>query len=535
MTNIYFGEGLKLLLTGLDISNNRLSKAINVDSSLVNRWIHGTRIPPYNTNYVENISDYLSNNVHNTIQEQQINSIYSKFFNDDEIPLCTKEKIKKILFEAQGHSIELNKKKQKEIKRKSLSKDQIAKAYIHDAFSKVKLNNTPFTELSNEDKVVYGTEHMIAAYYDLLELATRHRSRKSNTIYITYNNSIDPDYLSLFDLKKWNHTIRKVISNGWNVHLLIKLNSSTTRTVRFLDCIVSLVQTGKFIPYYIKNYDSITIGEELIVVPDIGVLSCFSTNLHSHINCGLYIKNKSAIRIYQHHLQSFFATYTLPLVNIFSNRIDYSHYLANCEDDIGNRFLYKYCFSVLTLPERLYEKFLDQRKHSNDSKILSVEFYHKRLQAFLSNIQNYEYTDVYMISSIKNLIKNHQFYLYSYAGIESIYMETEDIIEFLLNIIRLLQEYSNYNMAFLPEDLDNAENIESFCCVVKDRITVLIESNNEFSNTQETNISVTEPTLVKEIYDYCRGLWEHISPTYKEKSKVISWLQDQINILKQLP
>lgn len=534
MTNLLFGDCLKLLLACLDISNSRLSKAINVDSSLVNRWIHGHRVPPYNSSYVDNISDYLSKNVHNTIQEHEINSIYIKLVKEEYLVVSTKEKINRILLEAQGHSVEFKKKKQKEIKKKSLIKDQVAKVQLSHSLSKEKSNISPFTALSSQDKVVYGTESIITSYYDLLELAANEKSKKNSNIYITYNNSIDPEYLSLFNNKRWIETLHRVINNGWNVHVLIRLNSSTIRTVRFLNCIVSLIQTGKFFPYYIKNYDSLTIGEELIVVPDIGVLSCLSANIYSYINSGLYLMNKAAIRIYQEHLQIFFRKYALPLVNIFTNRSDFGYYLAKVEDDIGNRFLYKYCFSVITLPTHLYEKLLEQKKYSDDSKSLSLEFYHKRLQAFLSNIDNYEYFDIYMASSIKNLIKKHQFYLYSYAGIESISMDTEDIIEYLVNIIKLLQEHRNYNIAFLPDDQDTTDNIESFCCLVKDRSTILIESSNEYTITQETHISITEPTLVKDIFDYCKGLWEHISPTYKEKPKVISWLQDQISILKQL-
>lgn len=273
-------------------------------------------------------------------------------------------------------------------------------------------------------------------------------------------------------------------------------------------------------------------GDELVVVPDVGVLSSFSTNSSSDINSGLYLRNKTAINIYQSHFQSFIANHALPLIRAFPDRTDYSHYLADSEDNIGNRFLYKYCFSVLTLPEHLYEKLLEKRRLSHDAKLIAMEFYRKRLQAFLANIQNYEYRDVYMATSIKDLMEKHQFYLYSYAGIESMYMDTCEIIEYLENIIGLLQKYANYNIAFLPENYSVADRMESFCCLVKERITVLFESNDRNACAQEIHIALTEPTLVKSIYDYFIGLWERIAPAYREKSEIIAWLQYQITILK---
>ena len=534
MPNIVFGECLKLLLSALDISNNRLSKAINVDSSFVSRWIHGKRVPPYNSSYIDNISEYLSNNVHNSFQEQQLNTIFLNTFVDKEITAGIKEKIKKALLEAQGYSIEFNKKRKKEIEINSSNKEHISKLLNDDPINHTEQNITHFTELSSEDKVILGAENILAACYDLLEIATKQKCGKSNIMYITYNNFMYAENSSHNYLINWRDTLLKAIKNGWHVLLLIRLNGNTARTIGFMNCMIPLVQTGQFMPYYIKNYDSIAIGDELVVVPGIGVLSCFSSNLHSEINCGLFIKNKSAIELYQNHFQGFIAKHALPLVKIYNNRNDYSHLLADSEDNIGNRFIFKYCFSVLTLPEHLYEKLLDRRRLSNDAKIKSMEFYRKRLNAFLSNIQNYEYKDVYMAASIKDLIKNHQHYLYSFAGIELMHMDTHDIIEYLENIIGLLQKYDNYNIALIPESQDNTVNMESFCCMMKERISVLFESKNPLTGMSDIHVSITEPTTVKAISDYFINLWEHIAPANREKSEVISWLQDQITILKQL-
>lgn len=529
MSKIAFGDCLKLLLSTLDISNSRLSKAINVDSSLVNRWIHGKRVPPYNSSYIENISEFLSKNVYNTIQEQQIDSIYSYVCTNEEVEDGVRGKIKKILLEAQGHSIECKKKQSKE--NNTSDNDQLSKARNNDSHNYMEHHNA-FMDLSSEDKIVLGTDNVLATFYKLLEIAANQRSRNGDTVYLSYNNLAYKGNITYNDILKWRQTMLKVINNGWNVVLLLRLNSNTIRTIKFINCMTSLVQTGKLMPYFIKNYDSMAIGDELAVVPDIGALACFSDNSQSAINCGMYIKSKPAIRIYQRHFQGIIAKYALPLVNIFSNRTDYSHFLANSEDDIGNRFLYRYCFSVLTLPEHLYWKFLSRNNHSGDSKITSMEIYRKRLRAFLSNIQNYEYKDVYMESSIKELMKNHQFYLYSHEGIESVYMNTNDIIEYLENIIMLLKEYNNYKIAFLPKNYNNTENMESFCCVVKERSAVIFESSNQFTNIQEIFTSITEPTLVKSVYDHFIELWEHIPPANREKSEVISWLQYQVSILK---
>lgn len=512
LTKITFGDCLKLLLSTLDISNSRLSKAINVDSSLVNRWINGKRVPPYNSNHVENISEFLSRNVYNTLQRQQIDNIYLDVCSSKEVDDNIREKIKSILLETQGYSIECNKRKSKEIN-------------LFD-------NVTSYSDLSSEDKVVFGTDSIFNTYIKLLDLAANQKSGKSDTVYITYNNLLFSEHLSYNDITEWVNTLHKVIKNGWNVILLIRSFANSVLTARFINSIISLVTTGRLKIYYVKNYDNTTIGDGLVVVPDIGVLSCFTDNSQPIVNCGLYIRSKSAITMFQKHFQGIIDKYAQPLVNIFTKRSEFSNYVVDSEDDIGNRFLYKYFFSILTLPEHLYLKLLERKNYNNATKIQSMEFYKKRLKSFLSYIQTYEYKDVYLSSSIKDLIKNHQFYLYNHDGVETVYMDTHEIIEYLENIISMLLKYDNYSIAFLPKNYYNSDLMESFSCIVKERTGVLFESETNFAKKENVQTSITEPTLVKAIYDYFIKLWDNIPPENKDKSEVISWLQQQVNILK---
>lgn len=76
---VTFGECLRLLLLALDISNNRLAKGINVDASLVSRWLHEQRIPSYNSDHLENIAVFLSENILNSLQKNVYRKLLMKF------------------------------------------------------------------------------------------------------------------------------------------------------------------------------------------------------------------------------------------------------------------------------------------------------------------------------------------------------------------------------------------------------------------------------------------------------------------------
>ncbi|WP_052298649.1 hypothetical protein [Syntrophobotulus glycolicus] len=163
-----------------------------------------------------------------------------------------------------------------------------------------------------------------------------------------------------------------------------------------------------------------------------------------------------------------------------------------------------------------------------------LTFYRKRLSAFLSNIQVYQYYDICSADSIKDLIKHRWYYLYRYSGLERIDLETQDVIELLQNIIILLETYNNYNIAFVTrnEEIEGKINC-AYYCVVKERQAALLEIAELSEAKPGVRLSVTEPMLVKAFHEYFKEIWEQIAPVNKNKQELIQWLQSQINLLKK--
>jgi len=129
ITKVKFGKCLQLLLDSLNISGNRLSKEINVDSSLISRWIHEQRIPPYHSNYIDSIATSLSQHILNSIQEENLNAVTNIVCGNISTDLSTKDRIMKALLEAQGRSLEGKKKEtaQKKILLNPIKKINLSK------------------------------------------------------------------------------------------------------------------------------------------------------------------------------------------------------------------------------------------------------------------------------------------------------------------------------------------------------------------------------------------------------------------------
>ena len=527
MKYIKFSDCLRLLLTNLGISSNRLSKAINVDSSLVNRWINGKRIPSYQTSYIGQISEFMAKNIYNTYQQQKISDLITEVCGSYDPSQTIKEQIQHMLSEAQGYSIECYQKDLKENKpsgkkqktRKSLSPN-MEELFTIDACS----------SFSHNDKVLSGSGSIIKTSLLLLNAAADIKPKKDGTIYLSYDD-YHLDMYTDYELKLLIHSLLSAMDNGWKLILLIKLAYDTEHIIRFMNFFKPLMQNSRFHPYYIKKYDSYVLGEKLIIIPGIGSLICFANKMNSSVNSAFYMTNPAAVNLYLSHFKMLMDKNAEPLTKKYTGKLNFSNHLIKIEEASGNRFLFRYCFGMITYPEALYIRLLE-RWNLNQTEIdKSIELYKKRYNAFLRNIKHYQYWDIYVVTSIRDLIRDHQVYFYSYTGVTLMKIDVCDIIEHLKHIIHLLKSYDNYYIAFQKEDLDNNIDSKNIYCLVKERQTAFLEIINPQNDIPDIRIASEEPMLIHGFYEYSKDLWEHIAPVNKNKKEIIHWLNSEIKIL----
>ena len=357
MTYIKFGECLTSLLSILDISANRLSKAINVDSSLVNRWVNGKRIPGYDSIYIESITEYFAKNFLNSLQIQRLNELFLSACDNRELAGMPKEMIAKLLLEAQGYSMECK-------RRERINRLQKGQNPINDENPLFAINElTHSVALSKEDKIIFQIETILSAAVSLLEIAAQQTCENNETIYITYNNDMSLANQNRHLMDGLRNALLNAINKGWQVILLVHLNSNINRIISLIKFAKPLVKTGKFNSYYLNKYYTTGTGRENITVPGIGALSCFSTGENSEVNCAFYFRNEIAVEVFKNYYQMLIANHNQPLIKYYAR--ENSHIFNQCllkrEETIGDRFLYKPCAGLVTLPENLYLKLLKKK------------------------------------------------------------------------------------------------------------------------------------------------------------------------------
>lgn len=72
MNNIRsFSDCLAELLKIYNLNGSKLAKGINVDSSLIYKWLRNERVPKYGTPYIDLITNYLVSNINNSFQKKK--------------------------------------------------------------------------------------------------------------------------------------------------------------------------------------------------------------------------------------------------------------------------------------------------------------------------------------------------------------------------------------------------------------------------------------------------------------------------------
>lgn len=535
MTSVVsFGECLKFFITTLDISMSRLARALNVDTSLVNRWIHGKRIPPYHSAYIDNITNFLTKHIYNDSQKKQIDEFIKKHSNTDDTEEY-KVKINRILYEAQGYSLDIQNKikKEKIHQRKNHEDDFISINSNESQYIKQKVMNESnnVARLSSNDKIIYGIDSIFTASIPLLESIIRHPCSKYNKIYMTYNsiNTIIPSNVTLLE---WRDLLVKALIIGWELILVLQIPSHIPITHQFIQLILPAIQTGKVHIYYYECYELIASLRELFIVSGHGALTFFPTKKNDPSStCCFYLYTKAAIYSYEDYLKLVIESHTRNLIFYYTKDMvsDFSYKLSDINTKYGNHYNYYYDFSMFFLTPKLYDKLIRQTNLDNVTINQSILFFQNQLQIKYRSIYFNEYYDIHYFESIVKMIQNKSIHLYTLSGMKKVSVTYEDIIECLINIINMLHKYPNYHIAFIFYNDYPKRIIGNY--FIKERYGVFCEFLSK-ENIEPIRIAMKEPLIVRAMEDYYIKMWSNIAPINKNHGETILILKRQIELLK---
>lgn len=544
--NITYGECLSEILLALNIKASWLAREINIDSSLVYKWIRNERVPSYESPYINLILKSIVKRLSNSSSKKAIIEVLNSYgvevleTNDTHILKL----LRFILESSQYHSIMLQKKtkEQKKLYSARISSVEgfiesidthnstigntpscIEKRNVDDLIGKKKL-------FSGRDKVqiVQGNLKVLNSALNLLKQAPS-SPRFSDSILITLNGD-----LSLLHNTKDLHrylmqTLYELLNNGWNIILMIKLDSNVNRSITIIEDIQILLATGNLKIYYHKHSTDSYNASELFIVPEIGALLSFSAYAKNRVDSAFLFHSKESIKLLTaNYFQSLVSS--KPLLKSYppQDSAEIQKEFAECEESQGDKYVFKDGFSTITMPLSLYERYLNSDGESSQDVSYRMFLHQKRLSAFEMQIRHFAFQDICFIESIEELVEKRKYSFDENYILKNNKPDYCDIVCHLENVIHLLQMHKNYEIAFVNQE--QYKRMSGINWMVKGKDSVLIETfnkNSPFNDRlhSEMNFIITEKSIVNAFHDYFLILWNNIPDENKDKNKSIAWLK----------
>ncbi len=519
-----FGDCLSLFLKTLNISSSRLAKGINVDASLINRWLHGKRIPSYHTDYIESISEYLSHCIINTYQKHNLDEAIKNICGTNDLWFSDtdfKYKIKTILHESQGYSIEESKNKLPDINNSIKILDE-----------NEPIDTSKYETPSCNSFTVVGRESALEHAVKFLEIAADSSNGSNSVIYVCLNNmkSQYNDFSFNKCLVKSKNYLLNTLNSNYRIQFLIKPNKNNPTAQAIINFWQSFIDSGKVALNYYKNYSYLDYGNEILVVPGVGVILGL---MNKDCSSGCYIVSYcSDVTAFENHMASVVSDLTQPLLTIYreSNSIQYYKHLLSNKIGPGNRYLLTEMSSILLLPERILKQLLEQER--SGKKIYYIyKDYLKYIEVFKTNLNLYKCTDIYYIDTFFSLIMERKLILHGPSGVTVLDVNTQDIISLLENFVYLLENYNNYNISLINRHFLPGSFPYTYL-YIKEGQSAIIGLKNE-KGKAPYYLSVDEPSVV-DLYtqDFLR-LQENVPPFYKSKAEVIKLFRSHIEEIER--
>lgn len=520
--NVTFGECLSEILIALNLKSSRLARGINIDASLIYKWLRRERVPSSDSPYIELIMNYLSRKALSPQQKMNLTEVLNRYeiFLSGTSDAEMLDKLKSLLLNVQNYSIMLR----HQMKNGALnerpctvgsdlgSKDESACNYDHV-------------------EIIRGNQNVIASLINLSKQTPEAPPGKNNTILITVNNDLKILSDTSGIIRRWITTLYAMLSGGWKLIFHIVLDGNVFRTIHIIENIQALLTTGNLSVYYSLKQSTDCTDTELCIIPDTGALLCFSSNKKNLIDSAFLFRSKDSLELlsgrFFHNLKS-----AKPLLKSYppQKNSEFQQAFAEYEETPGDKYVFKGGLSTVTLPLDLYEKYLGLAQIKDPHFSYRAFLHRRRIEAFEEHVRHYSIKDVCFIESVMHLVDRKKYSFDEEYLFEDYAPQKIDIIRHLEYLIGLLEKYDNYNIAFVNRSL--FEHLHNVNWMVKDNNCVLIEIYNEIfledNSCPKMNFSITEKSVVQAFHNFFNILWDEIPEENKNKKDTIAWLKSLI-------
>lgn len=507
VTYVLFSEKLNILMNRLDISNIRLARALNVDTSLVSRFRNGLRTPPKNSSLTVNLCSYLYKAV-------KMNGYKHEFFELIGTPITeaqiNEDEIKAIfinwLFDEDGTHY---------------TGDVDSFLEKLDSMNAAALPLYPLSEKTEAPDILQDIKNEYIGTDGLRKAVLRFLGTVATTdrkhIIKLYSNkklnwlSSDPVFL-----QKWAALMYAVLRNKNQIKIIHYIERNLSEMLIGIEKWIPLYMSGLIEGFFCKSEADTKFSHTIFVAPETaGIYGSFVSGTE---DSGIYQYAGTPDRV-QYYEKQFDALLSMsqPLVQVF--RKDKTNDFLFCKGEIskaqGNMKRLLQAPSLATVPTSLLERML-RRADVEQKELACIMNVHENCVRHLErDLKNGHVMEYVVFPEDETLFAgNVRLNLYDAFTEKAVYYTPEEYSEHIKAIIALLEK-SIYEIAPLPES--PFENIQ-----------ILVKENSG-AMVQKTNRSITvfrfsHPSMCKALSEYIDAIGQRNKLQISGKEELIKYL-----------
>lgn len=428
-----FADKLNKLMTATATTNNRLAKALCVDTSLISRWRTGNRVPSKKADYNGAISRYFAEYSQVKCQVALLCEImglsydpkYTRAYIEEALKMWLEDSseqktslIDGILFKISGYSPAI------------LQGGAEAKPAALPARGRKAARYA-------------GLQGMQDAALDFLTIVAD--LQKPVTLLLFSDEKMDWMKGESFILQ-WKALIRRVIARGHRIKIVHNVTRNLSEMLLGVEQWLPLYMTGNIESYYFPGYRESTFAHSWFVAPGACALSTINVGGENEtIDCSL---ETSPERVrHAESLMKVFLGQCLQLIRIYPLSGFGAPDMKDMNLVADRPIVFKTgSLSLVTMPHGLFTQMMHRTPIDEKIKQALIDRHRMEGERLLRSLQGASYTELISLPDRASIISGNV------SAQNGMRYSPLDYAEHLENMAELLQKYASFNLRFLPGD-----------------------------------------------------------------------------------
>lgn len=442
--NKSFSEKLDIIMNMMDLSNIKLAKHLNVDSSLISRYRSGQRIPQKDSEILNSLCTYIT--------EQVVSGGYA-----NQMANLTGLQVDSIT-KADGDFLDY-------LSRWFMNNTDDQSSIVMDHFLEIigaitfnrdfKKQDVNIQELMNTLKdthnIYTGTEGFRRAILRFLFKVSI--SKQPRTLKLYSDQKMDWLTGDSQFTQKWMTLMATILLSKNNIHIIHTIDRDLNQMLASIEKWMPLYMTGAVEAFYCKKTEDSNFSHTLFIAPG-------SSSIHSHIVSGseeqgryYYTEHQDDLKYIEEQYNALLHT-TKPLIKVYNEKNNASFYdnIEELSRKSGRTERILLSLNVAAISDQLLQKILI-RNELEPKKIQDLLSTHKQYkQWFIQNIKSGGVTDYIPITTFEALHDGNLPLVMPYFITERpLYYTKQDQAEHIKEVCSCLKEYPNYHMVLLRD------------------------------------------------------------------------------------